>query len=145
MTQADEAHHAASDTIVNILQEAKAKYVCGVTATPVRGDGREKINYFLLGLIRYRYTSKERAKEQGIDHLVYPRFIRTVAPHLAGDRMHPNDAYDLIRNNPVRDEQIVRDVKICLDNGRTPVVLSKYTEHADRLSKMIEEYATGSF
>lgn len=137
----DEAHHAASDTIVNILQEAKAKYVCGVTATPVRGDGREKINYFLLGPIRYRYTSKDRAKEQGIDHLVYPRFTRTVAPHLAGDRMNPNDAYDLIRNNAVRDEQIVSDVKTCLDNGRTPVVLSKYTEHADHLSKMIEKYA----
>lgn len=137
----DECHHAASDTIVNILQEAKAKYVCGVTATPIRGDGREKINYFLLGPVRYRYTAKERAKEQGIDHLVYPRFTRTVAPHLAGERMHPNDAYDLIRNNPVRDEQIVWDVRICLDNGRTPVVLSKYTEHAERLSKMITEYA----
>lgn len=41
----DECHHAASDTIVNILQEVKAKYVCGVTATPIRGDGKEKANY----------------------------------------------------------------------------------------------------
>ena len=38
----DECHHAASDTIVDILQEAKAKYVYGVTATPFRGDGLEK-------------------------------------------------------------------------------------------------------
>lgn len=34
----DECHHAASDTIVDILQEANAKYVYGVTATPFRGD-----------------------------------------------------------------------------------------------------------
>lgn len=49
------------------------KYVYGVTATPFRGDGLEKINYMLLGPIRYKYTSKDRAKEQGIEHLVYPR------------------------------------------------------------------------
>ena len=76
----DECHHAASDTIVDILQEANAKYVYGVTATPFRGDGLEKINYMLLGPIRYQFTSKDRAKEQGIEHLVYPRFTRAVAP-----------------------------------------------------------------
>lgn len=64
----DECHHAASDTIVDILQEVNAKYVYGVTATPFRGDGLEKINYMLLGPIRYRYTSKDRAKEQGIEY-----------------------------------------------------------------------------
>lgn len=38
----DECHHAASDTISNVLKEVKAKYVYGVTATPKRGDGLEK-------------------------------------------------------------------------------------------------------
>ena len=79
----DECHHAASDTIVDVLQEVNAKYVYGVTATPLRSDGLEKINYMLLGPIRYKYTSKDRAKEQGIAHLVYPRFTRAVAPRFA--------------------------------------------------------------
>lgn len=38
-----ECHHAASETIVDILQEANAKYVYGVTATPFRGDGWKKL------------------------------------------------------------------------------------------------------
>lgn len=46
----DECHHAASDTIVNVFQEVNAKFVYGVTATPFRGDGLEKINYMLLDL-----------------------------------------------------------------------------------------------
>lgn len=129
----DECHHAASDTIVDILQEANAKYVYGVTATPFRGDGLEKINYMLLGPIRYRYTSKDRAKEQGIEHLVYPRFTRAVAPRFSQDKMHPNEAYEIIRNNEDRDDLIIRDVKQCVENGRTPVVLSKYVEHSQRL------------
>lgn len=76
MTQA--CHHAATAIVIEILREVKAKYVYGVTATPTRSDGLEKINYMLLGNIRYRYTAKDRAKEQGIEHLVYPRFTRVM-------------------------------------------------------------------
>ena len=141
----DECHHAASDTIVDILREAKAKYVYGVTATPFRGDGLEKINYMLLGPIRYQYTSKDRAKEQGIEHLVYPRFTRAVAPRFSQDKMHPNEAYEIIRNNEDRDELIIRDVKQCIDTGRTPVVLSKYVNHSQRLYQRLINYADKVF
>ncbi len=141
----DECHHAASDTIVDILQEADAKYVYGVTATPFRGDGLEKINDMLLGPIRYRYTSKDRAKEQGIAHLVYPRFTRAVAPRFSQDKMHPNEAYEIIRNNEDRDELIIRDVKQCVEDGRTPVVLSKYVEHSQRLYQRLINYADKVF
>ena len=64
----DECHHAASDSAIEVLQEINAKYVYGVTATPKRGDGKEKINEFLLGPIRYRFTAKDRAEEQNINH-----------------------------------------------------------------------------
>lgn len=37
MVLVDECHHAASDTISNVLREVKAKYVYGVTATSKRG------------------------------------------------------------------------------------------------------------
>ena len=35
----DECHHAASDTMANVLKQVKAKYVYGVTATPKRTAG----------------------------------------------------------------------------------------------------------
>ena len=142
----DECHHAASDTISNVLQEVKARYVYGVTATPIRGDGLERINYMLLGPIRYRYTSKEKAKTQGIDHLVYPRFTRTVMPRgVINEKMHPNEAYELIRNNEVRDEQILTDVRDCVQSGRTPVVLSRYKDHSGRLFERVKAYADHVF
>lgn len=141
----DECHHAASDTMVAVLQEVKAKYVHGVTATPLRGDKLEKINEMLLGPIRYRYTSKERAKEQGIAHLVYPRFTRAVAAGFGQDKMHPNDAYEIVRNNEDRDNLIISDVKQCIADGRTPVVLSKYVNHSERLYKQLENHADKIF
>lgn len=138
----DECHHSASETIANILKELKAKYVYGVTATPKRGDGLEKINYMLIGPIRYSYTAKEKAKEQGIQHLVYPRFTRTVPPRgVIIGRMHPNEAYEIIHNNDVRDEQIIEDVKNCVSAGRTPVVLSRYKDHSEKLCERLKGYA----
>lgn len=137
----DECHHAASDSAIEVLQEINAKYVYGVTATPKRGDGKEKINEFLLGPIRYRFTAKDRAEEQNINHLVYPRFTRTVKPHHLSKTPYGNDAYELIRNNDVRDEQIIRDVADCVKTGRTPVVLTKYVDHAMKLSERLKKYA----
>ena len=142
----DECHHSASETIANVLKEVKAKYVYGVTATPKRGDGLEKINYMLIGPIRYSYTTKEKAKEQGIQHLVYPRFTRTVPPRgVITDKMHPNEAYEIIHNNDVRDEQIIEDVKNCVAAGRTPVVLSRYKDHSEKFYERLKSYADHVF
>lgn len=142
----DECHHSASETIANVLKEVKAKYVYGVTATPKRGDGLEKINYMLIGPIRYSHTAKEKAKEQGIQHLVYPRFTRTVLPRgVITDKMHPNEAYEIIHNNDVRDEQIIEDVKNCVAAGRTPVVLSRYKDHSEKFYERLKSYADHVF
>lgn len=134
------------ELIANVLKEVKARYVYGVTATPKRGDGLEKINYMLIGPIRYSYTAKEKAMEQGIQHLVYPRFTRTVPPRgVINGKMHPNEAYDIIHNNDIRDEQIIEDIKNCVSAGRTPVVLSRYKDHSEKLYKRLKDYADHVF
>lgn len=146
MVIVDECHHAASDTFKEVLQKVTAKFVYGVTATPKRSDGLEKINYMLIGPIRYSYSAKEKAKEQGIPHLVYPRFTRTVFPRgVITEKMHPNEAYEIIRHNEARDEQIISDVKACIAAGRTPVILSKYKDHSEKLYDRIKGSADSVF
>lgn len=135
----DECHHAASDTIQHILQEVKSKYVYGVTATPIREDGLDKINYMLIGPIRFVYSSKERATEQGIEHLVYPRFTRIVSP--ITKKLDINEAYELLRDDYSRNNLIIEDAKKCIDQGRCPVILTKYTMHAELLYKKLDGYA----
>lgn len=102
----DECHHAASTTAQEILKSVNAKYVYGVSATPMRSDNLEKINYMLLGTVRHKYTALERTAEQGIKHLVYPRYTRVIKTSEA------------------------LDVRECVVKGRTPVILTKYKEHA---------------
>ena len=108
-------------------------------------------NYFVgrwiyLGPVRYQYTAKDKAKAQGIAHFVYPRFTRAVVPRWTdGERMHPNEAYEIIRNHGVRDDQIVEDVKACVEVGRTPIVLSRYKDHLEKLYQRLMEYADHVF
>ena len=139
----DESHHGASATVQAVLREVKAKYVYGVTATPIREDGLEKINYMIMGPVRYHFTAKDRAKEQGIAHMVYPRFTRTAS--LRSQKLHINDAYVLVRDSESRNNQIVEDAKACIDSGRCPVVLTRYTEHAKRLYERLQGYANHTF
>ena len=140
----DECHHSASETIRAVLCETNAKYVYGVTATPFRGDGLEKINYMLLGAVRFQYSAKEKAEQQRIDHLIIPRFTRIVSPH-GRDKLHVNDAYEIIRKSEIRNDQIASDIHFCIRNGRTPIVLTKYTEHATVLYERVKAYADKVF
>ncbi|MBO4867330.1 MAG: DEAD/DEAH box helicase family protein [Ruminococcus sp.] len=140
----DECHHSASSTLRSVLREINAKYIYGVTATPFRGDGLEKIIFMLLGAIRYKYSAKEKAAEQGISHFVVPRFTRTVSPH-GREKLHVNDAYELIRDNEIRNDQIIADIKSCIENGRTPVVLTKYKDHVAKLYEKVKSYAKNVF
>lgn len=59
--------------------------------------------------------------------------------------MHPNEAYAIIRDNEMRDDLIIEDVKECVSAGRTPVVLSRYKEHSEKLYERLKDYANYVF
>ncbi|SFA90446.1 hypothetical protein SAMN05216249_104185 [Acetitomaculum ruminis DSM 5522] len=130
----DECHHGAAQTVEDVIGSAKAKYVYGLTATPKREDGLEKKVFMQFGPIRFRYTAKERAEKQGIDHFVYPRFTRLVS---ASD-LKVTEANRAVIECDSRNEQIIIDVENCVQNGRTPLVLTKYREHAELLYQRLQ-------
>jgi superfamily II DNA or RNA helicase len=143
LTYADECHHAASNTAVEVLQKVNARYVHGVSATLKRGDSLEKITYMLLGPIRHSYTAKERAVEQGIGHFVYPRYTRVVDTNESKNDI--NGAFLLISKSAVRNEMILEDIRKSVQNGRTPVILTKYKEHAKYLYDNLQNDAEHVF
>lgn len=132
----DECHHAGAYTFENVLKEVSAKYVYGLTATPNREDGHEQIVYMQFGPIRYRLTAKERADMQSFSHLVFPRFTRLVKT--TEEKWTINDAYKIISTDETRNNLIVSDTLDCVNKGKTPLVLTKYREHADKLMMLLD-------
>ena len=140
----DECHHAAAVTHENVLRAVTARYVYGMSATINRGDKQDKKMFMQLGPIRHRYTAKERAQKQGIGHYIYPRFTRLVDLNQSEDK-NPSDYYRLIMQSELRNMQIVSDVIDCVKRGRTPVVMTKYKEHAQKLYDMLQGVADHVF
>ena len=56
----DECHHLSAFSFEQILKSAKAKYVLGLTATPIRRDGHHPIIFMQCGPIRYRANEKHQ-------------------------------------------------------------------------------------
>lgn len=128
----DECHHSASKTVKRVLTTVNAKNVYGVTATPIRYDGLQKINEMLLGPIRYTYSAKDSIEEQDIPHLIYPRFTKAFCP-FNKKHLEIQDAYKILRANETRDLGIINDIRNALNQGRSPVVLTKFCDHANKL------------
>ena len=139
----DECHHAASKTSIELLQKINAKYVYGVSATPKRGDDLDKIIYMLLGPLRHKFTSLERAQEQGIGHYFIPRYTRVVDNIESKNNI--NKAYNLISDSKVRNEMIIEDVRSCVNKKQTPVILTRFKDHAKYLYDGLKNMADHVF
>lgn len=144
MVIVDECHHAAAVTHENVLRAVTARSVYGMSATIQRGDRQDKKTLMQLGPIRHRYTAKERAQKQGIGHYIYPRFTRLVDLN-PSEGKNPSDYYRLIMQSELRNMQVVSDTIDCVKRGRTPVIMTKYKEHAQKLYDMLQGSADHVF
>ena len=60
----DECHHIAAPTFSRVLQSVRFRYSLGLTATPKRKDGLEKIIYYLVGFPSYTLITPPRPDVQ---------------------------------------------------------------------------------
>ncbi len=54
------------------MRQVKAKYIVGLTATPVRKDGHQSIIFMQCGPIRFDLSAREAAARSPFRHLVLP-------------------------------------------------------------------------
>src|SRR5207249_10044572 len=69
----DGSHQLSAVSFEQVMRRARAKYVMGLTATPVRKDGHHPIIYMQCGPIRFNLSAREAAERSPFRHLVLPR------------------------------------------------------------------------
>lgn len=141
MVLCDECHHVAAFTFERILREVKARYVYGLSATPVRQDGHQPIIFMQCGPVRYRVDAKSQAEKRAFSHYVIPRFTRARLP--AARKIQ--DVYAGIIGNEARTNQIISDAVRLIAEGRTPLLLTERKEHAMRLAEELQGKAEHMF
>jgi superfamily II DNA or RNA helicase len=141
MVLVDECHHVPSISFSNVLFESKAKYVYGLTATPIRKDGHHPIIFMHCGQIRYRVDAKEMALQRTFEHYLIPRFTNLRLPLEINEKeLHISELYKQVCENKSRNNLIVKDIIEAVENGRKPLVLSERASHLNTLKELLEEH-----
>ena len=141
----DECHHVSAFSTENLVASFKAKYVYGLTATPIRRDGHQKIIFYQCGSVLYSTTTKQMNTAQDFAHYFIPRFssFHYVPELTESDSKNPsiNQYYEKLISNYVRNELIIEDVKNAVKAGRTPLILSERIEHLNLLYERLADSA----
>jgi superfamily II DNA or RNA helicase len=129
----DECHHVGAVSFDAILKRSKAKYVRGLTATPIRRDGQQPIIFMQCGPIRYT-AAKPVGAPHDLEVLPRSRFTRIDLPTDAGIQ----DVFRHLANDRARTEAIADEVRDALGQGRKVLVLTERTEHLDAIKATLD-------
>jgi superfamily II DNA or RNA helicase len=136
----DECHHVGAASFDAILRHAKAKFVLGLTATPIRRDGQQPIIFMQCGPIRHTAAQSEGAPH---DLAVTPRFRSSLidVPADAGIQ----DVFRQLANDPSRTTAVAEEVAMATQQGRKVLVLTERTEHVNAIAKALGELVPAPF
>jgi superfamily II DNA or RNA helicase len=125
----DECHHVGAVSFDAILEQTKAKYVLGLTATPIRRDGHQPIIFMQCGPIRHKAATPAGAPRD-LDVVPRARLARIDLPQDAGIQ----DVFRHLANDPARTEAIAAEVRDAFTQGRKVLVLTERTQHLDAIA-----------
>jgi superfamily II DNA or RNA helicase len=127
----DECHHLSAFSFESILKQAKARYVIGLTATPVRRDGHQPIIFMQCGPVRHSAARPETAPTQ---LEVLPQYLGV--PEIPPDTPI-QEIFRILVGDTGRNRRIADNVLGAYHEGRKILVLTERTEHLTLLHEAL--------
>ena len=139
MVIVDECHHVSSVSFEQVLKHVNAHYVYGLTATPIRKDGHQPIIFMQCGKIRFTADAQSQMDRQGFVRTLIPRFtsFRNVSP----DAKTYAQTIETLSTDEARNNLILEDVRMAIEEGRTPIILTNLTAHVRVLADLLQPHA----
>jgi superfamily II DNA or RNA helicase len=125
---ADECHHLSAFSFEAIMKRTRARYVLGLTATPIRRDGRQPIIFMQCGPTRHT-ASRPTGAPQILE--VVPRYLSTRI-NLAADA-GIQDVFRNLAGDSGRTVAVADEISNAYAQGHKVLVLTERTEHLDAL------------
>ena len=142
-TIVDECHHIAAEVFSRSLSKINSYYSLGLSATPNRADGLQKVFTMFLGPMIYRITSADDKKvlvrtiEYNDSNTKYSKEEITGYGKICVPRMINN-----IAENESRNKLIIYLAKKLVDDGKQVLLLSDRRNHLSYLYGKINEFTT---
>lgn len=134
----DECHHLPASNFEALLKSSSAKFVHGVTATPKRADGLEKLMHFQLGPVVYKAESDAKQFQQ----LTIVRETATsfdTAWSNPETKPHISEVYKHLYTDQNRNQLICSDICDAVQADHSVMVLTERKEHITLLAELLSE------
>ncbi|MFO1219584.1 MAG: DEAD/DEAH box helicase family protein [Burkholderiaceae bacterium] len=125
----DECHHVSAVSFEAILKRSRAKYMLGLTATPIRRDGQQPIIYMQCGPTRH-VAARPAGAPQVLE--VIPHYL-TAPVQLAGDAAI-QDVFRTLASHAARTATIADEVAHAYAQGHKVLALTERTEHLEAIA-----------
>jgi len=136
----DECHHVGAASFDAILKRTKARFVLGLTATPIRRDGQQPIIFMQCGPIRHT-AARPVGAPHDLEVVPRSRFARIDLPTTAGIQ----DVFRHLANDLARTEAIAAEATAAFEQGRKVLVLTERTEHLEAIRQALIAQAPAPF
>ncbi|MCH7228789.1 TOTE conflict system archaeo-eukaryotic primase domain-containing protein [Haloferula sp. A504] len=138
----DECHHLSAQSFELVARRAKARFVCGLSATITRKDGHHPIIFMQCGPVRHRVDAKRQAEARPFSHhvIVRPTGFRSMVEPDPDRRLEYQNLCDELMRCVPRNEMIRDEVLAALREGRSPLVLTERTEHIEILDGLLRPH-----
>jgi superfamily II DNA or RNA helicase len=131
----DECHRIPAPSFEGVLKTFKARYFLGLTATPYRQDGMERILLHQCGPIRF--TSDAAGPTLG--KVVVMRTTGFGIPPEHGEKPAYHVLAELLAHNATRTAVIASDIVTAIRQDRRVLVLADRTDHVDELQRRVTD------
>lgn len=135
----DECHHVSAHGFEQVVRQAKARFVLGLSATVARKDGHHPIITMQCGPIRHRVDPRVQAASRPFEHhvLVQPTAFRSNRPPDADRRVEFQALYQDLIDDTARTRRICEDVIASVQAGGSPLVLTERNDHLAHLEQAL--------
>ena len=126
----DECHHVPAVSFEALLKACACRHIVGLTATPQRKDGLERLMHLQCGPIRHTIAA---AAEVSVPRIV---LVRKSSFHLRtdlGTKPPIHEVWEALIGDTGRTEQIVADIWSAVGEVRCPLVLSDRKAHLETI------------
>ncbi len=136
----DECHHAPAVSFERVLNEVKARYVVGLTATPHRRDGHHPIADMQLGPVRFAVDHRHQRGLRPFDQRLMVRDTRFT---LVNARATPaiQELYAALAADGRRNQIILDDVMQAREEKRSPILLTERRDHLEFFAAKLRSFA----
>lgn len=129
----DECHHIAAASFEAILRQVKARFVLGLSATPVRRDGLQPILFMQCGPIRHT-AARPAGAPQTLELVSHPYPLPAALPA----ELPIQELMRRLADDQRRTDLIVAKALAAWREGRKLLLLSERTDHITVIAAALE-------